>query len=66
MKFEWRAMESAPKDGTEIIGRMDHMNAWCKSAWDGRAWVSDGIPIGIPLTGWMPFDEPATVGGSHV
>lgn len=65
--IEWQPIETAPKDGTEIIVFMpDAYNqieivAFSSDGASGEAWCSarcvDGLEAGIP-THWMPLPSP--------
>jgi hypothetical protein len=67
---EWRPIETAPKDGTEIIlGGMDfgppvRTGHWGATSYDRsikgyrRGWTAHGLPCGLDPTHWMPLPAP--------
>jgi hypothetical protein len=64
-RMEWQPIETAPKDGTQIIGFRwpceDNRKAWphmCSIAhWDGFNWRWMNGHY-LPPTHWMPLPEP--------
>ena len=56
---QWQQMESAPKDGSTIIGWTDTGHFVRRLAWSDGSWVNDkGIELGFTLIAWMPMPEP--------
>jgi len=69
MPSPWRTIDSAPKDGTRVLGyfpgmagyasRLDVQSiAW--TGWGGGAWetIGGGKPLGSEITHWMPLPLP--------
>jgi len=69
MPSPWRTIDSAPKDGTRVLGyfpgmagyasRLDVQSiAW--TGWGGGAWetIGGGKPLSSEITHWMPLPLP--------
>lgn len=56
----WRPIETAPKDGTEIILYEDFEPIICKGFWstDGDEWRHNRGGLWKMPTHWMPLPEP--------
>lgn len=62
----WRSMESAPKDGTRILGFFPNLeNGFHDTAWIERlnTWASRDYPVQPTL--WMPLPALPSSGGGH-
>ena len=65
---EWLDIESAPKDGTEILGwsNRDYVLCWWVTGKDGEGWVlgwetASGYDVGWNFTTpifWQPLPKP--------
>lgn len=60
---EWQPIETAPKDGTKIIGLLKwedvSMIWWTRDEWEGDYWDNDQGNEPEP-THWMPYNPPST------
>jgi len=62
----WEPIETAPKDGTQIIVCSEKGNVWCNVKWEKRQRAGDRwehFTIGALLfnpTHWMPIPKPPT------
>ncbi|HYF54177.1 MAG TPA: hypothetical protein VEA41_07955, partial [Salinarimonas sp.] len=53
--MSWEPIETAPKDGTEIIVGVDIATVWiARNAWwdDGEAWDTQGFDSQAEAAGW--------------
>lgn len=53
---EWQPIETAPRDGAEVLTWNGTSRRIAAYAWDDR-WQSEGLPSFVP-THWMPLPEP--------
>lgn len=60
-KFEWKPIETAPKDGTRILAYTN--GAYAVALWSGNYWAT--VPIvskmEIVASHWMPLPFPPEV-----
>lgn len=61
----WQSIESAPKDGREILGINDHGNMDVINWSPGMEWFV-GMDQGFEPTHWMPLPTPPTDGKEKV
>jgi hypothetical protein len=66
----WEPIETAPKDGTDILVALHLWNDPTKPhtfevvAWDGEEWASDSYPV-YPPTHWRPLPKPPVSSASN-
>ena len=51
---QWQPIETAPRDGAEILGYHQSLGVWIVS-WDSD---EEGFSPGFQPTHWMPLPEP--------
>lgn len=65
-KDAWQPMESAPKDGTGLLGWISSWDAHVVMFWRGDSWAtpmkSTGFVIIPQPSHWMPLPTPPTIG----
>jgi hypothetical protein len=60
---QWQTIESAPKNGTTILGyeiRDDGQTKFCYRVvmWDDEEWVDPWEGVGVNVTRWKPLGPP--------
>lgn len=66
--LEWQPMQTAPKDGSHILGKPEFNGCACIIHWDNLddCWNSENkdVPY-IKFTGWRPIEPATTEGGTE-
>lgn len=58
----WQTMDTAPRDGTDVLGSCDWEELYVVARWSDGRWTAqwDGSPIGpeLEITHWQPLPAP--------
>ena len=58
---EWQPIETAPKDGTEMLAFWNRSNVYGIASFDDGRWADETGEVSAP-THWMPLPEPPAEG----